>query len=197
MSNMTKIAAIILASGESRRMGYPKLTIEFEGQTLLTRAIQKAQTFADEIIVIVGAYANLYREEAEKSNVTVLDNPIWQEGMGSTVKTGIAALSNDVDGVILMLPDQPFVPLEHFQALIDTQRETNSSLVFSKYTDTNLGVPALIHKQNFQDALHLPSNCGAKALIKYADSIADVALQESFAKDIDTPQDVETWLMSP
>ncbi|MEM7737701.1 MAG: nucleotidyltransferase family protein [Deinococcota bacterium] len=191
---MTRIAAIILAAGESRRMGSPKLVIEFAGQTLLARAISNAQGFADEILVVVGAYAELYRREASQYNITVIDNANWHAGMGATLKTGIAALADDIDAAILMLPDQPFVPVGHFQALLAMQPYSN--LVFSRYDDGNLGVPALVRRRHFQDALKLPDQSGAKALIKDTDHVSTVTLKASFARDIDTPQDVQAWLMS-
>lgn len=185
------IVTIILAGGESRRMGFPKLTLELEGKTLLEHAVVKAKKLSREVFVVVGAYPDVYRPIAEAAGALVVKNPDWQEGLGSTLKTGVKALRSDYDAVLALLADQPFVDETHLQALIDKQQETQADLVFSAY-DGVQGPPVLISKSLFANAKTLKGSCGAKALIGPDTKVEAVVLERYF--DIDTPEDAERFL---
>lgn len=180
------LAVIILAGGESKRMGSPKLLLNYKEQSLLVYAIRKAQQLSSMVFVVVGRYADVYRPEAEKSGATAIENPEWPEGLASSLRSGIASLPVEVDVALVLLPDQPFVPLEHLQALIKVQQRTRAQLVFSSY-DGVLGAPTLIHHSLFDRVQYLKGNIGAKALIQEEVSVASVLLEASL--DIDTPED--------
>jgi molybdenum cofactor cytidylyltransferase len=179
------IASIILAGGESKRMGLPKLTLLHQGETLLTHAINKAQAISSETFVVVGAYAKDYTLEAEKAGASVIVNLQWSEGLASSLRVGVAAL-HDVDAVLIILPDQPFVPVAHLQTLIATWHETGATLVFSRYQGI-LGAPCLIDKTLFERSQTLRGDKGARALIDEATTTAEVEL--THFQDIDTPED--------
>ncbi len=184
---------IVLAGGESKRMGFAKLMLEYQHTTLLTHAIQKAKQISQNIvfqniIVVVGKYADVYRQEAKKSNVNVVENLDWSEGLASSLRIGIKSLSKDCELVLIVLPDQPFVPLEHLQALLDKQKQTQAQLVFSSYQGI-LGAPTLIHHSLFDQVQTLQGNVGAKALIGEGVTVAEVVLEDSL--DIDTPEDID------
>lgn len=186
------IAVIILAGGESKRMGFPKLLLEYNHSSLLTHAIQKAKAVSEHVYVVVGRYAELYRGEAEKSSVNVLENPDWSEGLASSLRVGIKSLIN-AELALVLLPDQPFVSLEHLKALIETQKQTESQLVFSCYQGT-LGAPTVIHHSLFDQIQNLRGNVGAKALIRRGVTMAEVELEDSV--DIDTPEDAAALVPS-
>jgi molybdenum cofactor cytidylyltransferase len=182
------IASIILAAGESRRMGFPKLMLEHQGKTLLALTIEKAREVSDLIIVVVGAYADLYRPEAEKAGAVVVTNPNWQEGLGSSLRTGIKALPENVTASFVLLADQPFVTTVHLQALLQEQGSSKAQLVFSGYEGIK-GPPVLVAQSLFEAAKELPGHCGAKALMRDGVKAAEVRLEHS--EDIDTPEDVQ------
>lgn len=175
-------------------MGRPKLTLECEGQTLLARAIHKTQGVADTTFVVVGAYAALYRPHAEACGARVVDNPAWEEGLGSSVRAGTTALPPDTELALLVLPDQPFVPVAHLEALVETHHASSAPLVLSRYDDGALGVPTLVHRSLFEHARALRGRCGAKALLEYTNNVAEVALEPPFSIDIDTPEEAARWL---
>ena len=175
-------------------MGRPKLTLELEGKTLLARAVHKAQEVADVIIVVVGAYATLYRHEAEACGARVVDNPAWEEGLGTSVSAGVTALPPDTETALLVLPDQPFVPVAHLAALVKAHQASSAPLVLSRYDDGALGVPTLVHRSLFGHARALRGRCGAKALLKHTNDVAEVGLTAPFAIDIDTPEEAARWL---
>jgi molybdenum cofactor cytidylyltransferase len=185
------ITSLILAGGESKRMGFPKLTLEYQGQTLLTYAIHKAKTVTDEVFVIVGAYSDLYRPIAERASATVLENPDWAEGLASSLRVGVAALNNTVDAALILLPDQPFVSEQHLQTLVTTWQDTKVSLVFSRYQGI-LGAPCVIAKSCFASVATLRGDKGARALVNANTTTAEVVLEEFV--DIDTPEEVRAFL---
>ena len=179
------IAALVLAGGESRRMGQPKLALVFEGKTLLARAVETASQVSPHVVVVVGAYAELYTPLAVKAGAEVVVNRAWEEGLASSLRAGIAALSPETEAALVLLGDQPLVPVEHFEKLIETYRTTAATLVFSSY-DGVRGAPTLIERSLFGAVQTLTGDTGARALQNRA-RVEDVKL-EHFA-DVDTPED--------
>jgi molybdenum cofactor cytidylyltransferase len=167
-------------------MGSPKLTFLYQGKTLLAHALSKAKTASDEILVVVGAYGDLYQAEAEKAGSSVVRNEAWREGLASSLRVGIASLSNSVEAALIILPDQPFVPLEHLQRLVKTWRDTKAQLVFSRYQGI-LGAPCVIARSLFTQVQTLQGDKGARGLIREGVTVAEVRLEQS--QDIDTPED--------
>lgn len=184
-------AALLLAGGESRRMGSPKLLLEYRGKSLLAHAIHKAAGVCGRVVVVVGAHAKLYRPEAERHRAVVVDNPEWREGLASSLRAGIRSLPETVEVALVILPDQPFVPASHLRALLERHRQTGAPLVFSRYGEVR-GAPTLLHASLFEQVEYLHGEVGAKALIPQVDKVAEVPLEE--ADDIDTPQDARQLL---
>lgn len=185
------MTGIILAAGESRRMGKAKLTLELDGKTLLEHAIAKAQSLCSEVIVVVGAYPEIYSPIAEKVGARVVLNQDWQEGLGSSLRVGIGALSPDTNLALVLLGDQPFIPETHLKDLLKKQQETQAELVFSSYEGIQ-GPPVVIARQLFERAHHLKGDKGAKAL-KRADSKVEEVWLERY-EDVDTPEDAAKLL---
>ncbi len=174
-------------------MGLPKLTLVYQGKTLLGHALLKAKTVTRETVVVVGAFADHYRPEAEKAGAKVIDNPAWPEGLASSLRAGVAVLTPEVEAVLVMLPDQPFVSREHLQTLITTWQTTKAQLVFSRYQGI-LGAPCIIHRALFGKVQTLHGDKGARALVTANTTVAEVPLAEFV--DIDTPEEVKAFLLS-
>ncbi len=169
-------------------MGSPKLTLVYQGKTLLAHAIAKAKVVSDETLVVVGKYEDLYRAEAEKADSSVIINTAWSEGLASSLRAGITSLSKNVDAALVILPDQPFVPVEHLQTLVQTWQDTKAQLVFSRYQGI-LGAPCMIDKALFAEIQTLQGDKGARALVRDGVTVAEVGLEHS--QDIDTPEDAK------
>ncbi len=185
------ISSIILAAGESSRMGKAKLALEYQGKTLLEHAIAKAKKVSQEVIVVVGAYPELYTPIAEQQGARVCLNEAWREGLGSSLKVAAKQLHANSQLAFVLLADQPFVPEAHLEALLKMQAKSKAELVFSTY-DGVQGPPVLIHKPLFEAARALKGNCGAKALIQKNTQVETLILEQYF--DIDTPEEAEKWL---
>src|SRR5215471_3512106 len=108
---MSRIGAVILAAGESMRLGKPKQLIEIDGEPLLLRATRAAiDAGCRPVIVVLGAVIDPCREILRKHSVVTLENARWRDGMASSVVAGVSALDAvDVDAALLMVCDQPNV----------------------------------------------------------------------------------------
>lgn len=167
-------------------MGLPKLTLIYMDKSLLTHAVHRAKAVTSESLVVVGAYGEQYQLEAEKAGAKVIHNPQWSEGLASSLRIGIASLSKNVEAALVILPDQPFVPTQHLQKLVETWQDTGTQLVFSRYQDI-LGAPCIIDRSLFESVQTLRGDKGARALVRDGMTVAEVELEHF--QDIDTPEE--------
>lgn len=194
MSSAKNTGAVILAGGASSRLGKPKQLLKHKGKSLLQNTIDTAiASDADPVIVVLGANAEQVSKEINKSTIHVIINTEWEEGMASSVVTGLNELlfiSSSTDAVILIVCDQPHVSPELINELIDTQKQTGKPIVTCNYGEA-IGPPALFHRSLFSELMQLKGDVGARKIIQqHSDDVATV----SFAKgkiDIDTKEDYE------
>ena len=191
------VGLVILAAGASTRLGTPKQLLRYGEKSLLFRAAQTAvASVCEPVVIVLGAYAELLKQEVQDLPVQVVENPHWQEGMGASIGTGIEAIntfSDNIEAVVLMLCDQPFVSVDFINKLVESSRLTKHSIVASQYQGT-LGVPALFKCALFGELLSLKSAEGAKKVIaKYSGEVDSVAFANGVI-DIDTPGDYEAFL---
>lgn len=190
---------IILAAGASTRLGKPKQKIIFNGKSLLQRAVETAvNSDCRPVIVILGAYAIEIQAEIEDKNVIIYHNSQWEEGMASSIRSGIKVLQKTgsiVSGVILMVCDQPFADTALLNDMINKQAITGKEIIACSYNNT-LGVPALFDKKFFPELLSLKGQEGAKKIImNHKESVAEIPFPlGSF--DIDKIEDSEALIRS-
>ncbi|WP_138991509.1 NTP transferase domain-containing protein [Larkinella sp. C7] len=192
------VAIIILAAGTSSRLSnQPKQLIEWEGRTLLRRVVDTAlATTFRPVVVVVGANKNRITPELEGLPVTIIDNQHWQQGLSSSVKTGLAAVyltQKEIDAVLFLLTDQPHVDRGLLLQLVQVYEESGKGIVASGYANS-LGVPALFDRKYISELLSLEGDQGAKWIIKnHPDDCAEVPFEPG-SIDLDTSQDVERFL---
>lgn len=192
-----QVGLIILAAGASTRLGTPKQLLVYEGRSLLFHAAKTAvASVCEPVVIVLGAYAELLKQEVQDLPVQVVENPNWQRGMGASISTGIKEInpfSNNIEAVVLMLCDQPFVSVNIINNLVEIYQKNHHFIVASEYQGT-LGVPALFSSDLFRELLNLKSAGGAKTIMnKYSREVYGVAFA-SGAIDIDTPRDYEAFL---
>ena len=191
-SNSMGVGAIVLAAGASSRMGNPKQTLQFRGESLLRRAVLAALgAGCRPVIVVTGAYAELSRREFEGLDVLELLNTRWETGMASSVRAGIEELvsaDTNLNAVVLMLCDQPYVTADVIYGLVAAHRATGSAVVASTYGGS-FGVPALFDKTLFAELTRLEGAAGAKQVIKRHASEAHFLPFRGGEVDVDTPDD--------
>ena len=182
------ITAVVLAGGKSRRMGQPKLLLEHRGKTLLANAIQRASCVTNQVLTVVGAYGDLYRREAEWAGAIVVENPNWAEGLSSSLRTAVRNLEPEVEAILVILPDQPFVPTSHLRSLLKTHNKNGAPLVLSCYQGVR-GAPAVIARPYFSAVLELRGENGAKSLDSPEKPVTAVKLENGW--DVDTTEDAK------
>jgi molybdenum cofactor cytidylyltransferase len=184
-------AIIILAAGESTRMGRPKQLLPYNGKSLLEHAVDTANdSIAEPVIVVLGANADLLEKEIDDKKVHIAINNEWKEGMASSVRCGIKTLEHiapSTDATVIMVCDQPFVSSVLLDHLISMQKNSGKLIVTSQYEDA-IGPPALFHRTIFPELLQLKGDTGAKKIIEQRmNEVATVPFAEG-AIDIDTEE---------
>ena len=184
---------IILAAGESSRLGFPKQTLLYKGKTLLELAIEAGlKSKCSPINVILGANGKVIEDGIKQFKINIIHNTHWSEGMSSSIRIGIENLqeANDINSVVIILCDQPFVTGAVINSLLYKQQETGKKIVASKYNEV-LGVPALFNRSLFKKLLLLQGQEGAKKILNnHPDDVATIPFQKG-SFDIDTLADYE------
>jgi len=179
---------IVLAAGGSSRMGSPKQLLPYRGKTLLRRAAETAvASLCDRVVVVIGNQAREMRGELGDLAVSIVENPNWQSGISSSIRVGLdELLKDDLNGVVVMLCDQPFVTPDVLNDLVDTHLQTGRPIVASSY-ETSCGVPAFFTRELFPELISLTGDQGARRIIlNHPELVATVAFPHG-ALDVDTP----------
>jgi len=174
-------------------MGQSKQLLPWKNETLLTHTIKIAMgSRAGHVYVVLGSDEAAHRKAIEDLPVTIVANPLWEKGMGSSLKAGLNEAKKDSEAVLVMVCDQPFVTSQHLDNMIDHFEMTGQLIVASKYLDT-IGVPALFNKEMFDELLSVSDHEGARKIIaNHKSAIAVVYLKSG--EDLDTPEDYQKAL---
>lgn len=188
---------ILLSAGESSRMGKPKLLLEFQGESLLRRAALAAlESKAGAVAVVLGANAEILRNELRGLDLETACNKEWKKGMGGSIKAGLEKLfevNSQLKAVVITLGDQPFAQARVIDQLIEKYLETKALIVASRYAET-MGVPALFDRKLFAELMDLSGKSGAQNLIERFRAQTVSIDFPAGAFDIDTPEDYEGLL---
>jgi molybdenum cofactor cytidylyltransferase len=161
-----RVVAIVLAAGSSSRLGRPKQSIVFQGETLLARAARLAREVADEAIV-----------------VTRETNPDADEGIASSIRAGVRAAGEA--RILILLCDQPLITAEHLRALL----AVDAPIVATLYGGI-AGVPAVFAPELIPELLSLQGDRGARVVIERHKARMQGVACEAAAVDIDTEGDL-------
>lgn len=184
---------MLLAAGRSSRYGSPKLLLPFDGMPLVRRAALAALDIGAALVVVTGEYREQIVEALAGLDATLIHNPRWDEGMGTSIGAGCRALLEwiiDVDAAIVCPADLPLIGTAQFQRLIDAHRGAPQRIVVSAWDDAQ-GPPCLFPQMHFPALAALKGPQGARPLLeRHAAQVLRVAMPEA-ATDIDTVADYE------
>jgi molybdenum cofactor cytidylyltransferase len=181
-----RLGAVILAAGAATRMGSTKQLLQFRGRTLVEGAIFEAQQAGFvPVVVVLGARADEVGQAVARTSAETVVNHNWASGMGSSIKAGMAKIPPDVEGVAILLSDQPFVTAEHLSQMALLFR---SPILAARYAGT-VGVPALFRREVFATLQQMPDDAGARDLLRGGDVAVEPFDLPEAATDIDTPAD--------
>jgi molybdenum cofactor cytidylyltransferase len=198
----SRIAAVVLAAGESRRFGRLKQLLPWDEGTLLTHAVDAAHASqANPVVVVLGHQADACQAalgdpsavSGQGRPVTVVVNPDWSQGQSTSVRAGLAALPDNVGGVLFHLVDQPRVTPAVMNALVARHAATLAPVVWPEYKGRR-GNPVLFDRVAFPQLKELTGESGGKPVLMAharAGTAEVVAVDEpGVLLDIDTPEDL-------
>ena len=187
-----RIAAVVLAAGRSTRMRGPnKLLAEIARRPLVRIVAEEAlASRADPVIVVAGHQ----RAEVEKAlaglRVRIVHNPDFAEGLGTSLRAGIAAVPADSDAAVVCLGDMPRVDAALVNRLIAAFDPDRGALVVVPTFEGKRGNPVLWSRRFFPDLMAIEGDVGARHLIgRYSEAVAEVPVEgKATLIDVDTPE---------
>ena len=187
-----RIGALLLAAGQSRRMGGPnKLLAEIDGVPMVARVAQRLlASRARPIIAVLGNRADEVDQALGKLPVERVPNPDFADGLSTSLRRGIAALPLDLDGALVCLGDMPLVTGRHIDRLIAAFNPLEGRAIIVPTRRGKRGNPVLWAKHFFPEMTQIAGDVGARHLIgEHAELVAEVEMDDdAILVDIDTPE---------
>jgi len=188
-----RIEAILLAAGESRRMGYPKPLLMAGGETFIARTVAMCLTVADRVVVVLGAHADrVWPAVPRDTRVSIVANPHFDRGQLSSLKVGLAQVAQGhADAALVHLADHPLVAPATFGALAAEYARSGRPIAIAR-DHGRRGHPVIFARALFSELAAAAEDQGARVVVN-ADP-ARVAYLEvedpGVVLDLDTPADL-------
>lgn len=191
-----KVAAILLAAGESRRMGPEnKLFLEVQGEPMILRAIRSLLTAGvDQLIVVLNPENNEQLESFSLHGVVRAVNPEYLKGMTTSIQKGVSVCGEDIDGYMICMSDQPFLDAAEYDHLLDefrAVREKDAMTIAVPFFQGKKGNPVIFSSAYREAILSHQEMEGCKDIItENREHVYPVEMPTSaIHRDIDTPED--------
>ncbi|MER7206041.1 nucleotidyltransferase family protein [Streptosporangium sp. NPDC000239] len=182
-------AGLLLAAGGGSRLGTPKALVELDGERLVDRGVRLLREGGcHPVVVVLGA------ADAQVRGAVVVRNPDWRSGMGSSLRTGLAALPGDAERVVIALADQPSIGPRAVLRLVEAAR-LGASVAVATYAGRRRN-PVLVAREHFAEVAGLAAgDVGARAFLRaHPELVVEVPCDDvGDPADIDTPGDLEAW----
>lgn len=188
------IAGLLLAAGSGTRFGADKLAAPLRGVPVVRRSAEPLASIADVLHVVVRPGASEVRAALHGvaarhgAPARLVENPDAAEGMGSSIRHGVASLPPECECVVIALGDQPFVRPDVMAALVARWRRGGVDAVAPLYRDGR-GNPVLFARALFGELAALTGDAGARALLQRSgERLALVEVDDDAPADVDTPE---------
>ena len=183
------IAGVVLAAGFARRMGRQKLLLALRGTPIVRLSVEVLRPHVEDLIVVTGRDDSAVRDALGGLDVRFTINPRPQDGQGSSIAVGVAALTPWTRAVLIALGDQPRVPENVVPALLAAWTRTSKPIVAPVYRGTQ-GTPVLFAAEVFDELRALGGDSGAKSVVQARrERLETVAVDAPMPADVDTPED--------
>ena len=189
----SELAVLILAAGESKRLGKPKQLLPYQQSTLLEFSISCAKSVSTNILIVLGANAEAIKGKTNLSDDQIVINPNWREGIGSSIAYGIQTIIREFSSckhILILLTDQPKISSQLLKKLVLSHRKDSGLITACKYGET-IGVPAVFDQSLFSQLAELKNDQGAKPIIKAHISNTSLVDFPEGKIDIDTESDLK------
>jgi molybdenum cofactor cytidylyltransferase len=192
------IWAVILAAGQSERMGRPKMLLPFGRETLIEKIVAGVmKSRVDGIVVVLGARRGEIERRLQGYPVKPVFNPNFEKGMLSSVQRGLQALPGEARGALVVLGDQPLIPASVLDRLVDRFERRGRGIVLPVHLGRR-GHPVLIDVKHKREIMALDPAVGLRQLLlRHPGDILEVAVRTPrVLKDVDNPADYQEALGS-
>ena len=191
--NNSRFGAVILAAGMSSRMGEAKQLLRLGNNTLLGQVLENVRSSGvKDIVLVLGHEAEKIKERISTENLSVVINESYRQGMGTSLRSGLAALPPDVDAALIVLADQPFVLPKTLDFVMDEYTRSSAQIVIPTYKGFR-GNPVLLDRSVFSEVMALTGDIGCRAIFgNHLEGIAKVPVEDiGILLDMDSKDDFE------
>ncbi|GFN22260.1 selenium cofactor biosynthesis protein YqeC [Thermanaeromonas sp. C210] len=191
-----RVGSIILAAGESQRYGAPKQLAPWRGKTMLQHVVEVAlASELGEVAVVLGHAASEIAGTLQQYPVNLVYNPAYREGMSTSLRAGLTALSPGATGALFILADQPGITPSVLRALADAYVRCGKKLVAPWYGGRR-GNPVLVDSDLWEELSRLQGDQGARSLFELRPEEVGLVPVDcpGVTYDIDTPADYRRWV---
>lgn len=187
------IGAIVPAAGGSSRFGSPKLLQRINGTSLVRHVVDRLSLAGvSEIVVVTGERSQEIENELRGTSARIERHDRWSEGLGSSIRCGEDALSNECQAILVALADQPFIERATIHGIVETWRGSNAAAVVPVYQGGVQGHPVLFDASLRGKLRELGGDRGArKVLDELGDRLLVFSVDAPLPRDVDTPADLE------
>ena len=194
-----QIEGIVLAAGESRRMGYPKPLLEIGGRTFIEHIAETMLAVIPRLVIVVGAHRERVQAAIPRDNrITLVENPNYSRGQLSSLKVGLGAIRPDAAAALVHLGDHPMVRAETFRAIVDSYDRVRKEILIARH-DGRRGHPVIFDRAIFGELLSASEEHGARYVVNADPSrVAYIDLDDpGINLDLDSPSDLERAGLPP
>jgi molybdenum cofactor cytidylyltransferase len=188
---MSKISAILLGAGESKRMGVDKLSLPWGKKTVFEHCLENLlKSKVKEVIVVLGPKDQRLKGLSQSRKVKVVVNPLFRKGMSTSIRRGLQLMHPRCQGILIALGDQPYLKTRTINALIRAFDPGKEGIVIPSFQG-RMGHPVIFHHRYKKALLNLKGDVGGRSIVqKHPDDVRRVPVKsEGVVKDIDTWQD--------
>ena len=187
------VSAVVLAAGMSRRMGTPKQLLRMDGKTVLERTLESVRASnVGEIVLVLGHAAGSIEKAISTDRMKVVHNQDFQQGMGTSLRAGLAAVDAEASAALIVLADQPFVRAETLNRLIACHQESRPEIIIPLYKGFR-GNPVLLDRSVFPELKELRGDVGCRAIFgSHTENIRKLPVEDmGILLDIDSPEEYQ------
>jgi molybdenum cofactor cytidylyltransferase len=193
------LEGIILAAGQSRRMGYPKPLLKIGERTFIQQIAETMLAVVPRLVIVIGAHGDRVRAAIPKdARIAIVENLNYARGQLSSLKVGLSALQSDAAGALVHLGDHPLVKVETFRAIVDSYNQTGQQIVIARH-NSHRGHPVIFDRAVFQEIQTAPEEEGARHVVN-VDPTRVVYVDRNdpgINLDLDTPADLTRAGLAP
>lgn len=187
-------AVLILAAGAASRMNQAKMLLPFASASILSHILGEVKAVKPGCIcLLTGYYHKEIADSIDTSQLFLVHNKHWKEGMASSIRAGMQALMKkypELSSVMILVSDQPYLNRKLLYEMMAVQAKTRKGIVAARYGKVT-GTPVLFEKKYFNQLLALDGDTGARSVLQqHKTDMATVAFPLG-AIDIDTAEDYE------